>query len=153
MQYRFHSQFYSRVKFKFTVLTKVRRGNSGHFNFRSTVTKNGQTLGKLLAMYMYNQGLNLPTTLEARIQWMLLFLLQLWSGPNYPALPYTQSSCKGLKTESVSCMCPLFRPLFTLSVFLVTRPHPVDWTPSIGHYWWRHIIIWPRDPKVVCMCV
>ena len=39
---------------------KVGRGSSGHFNFRSTVTKNGQTLGKLLAMYI--QGLNLPTT-------------------------------------------------------------------------------------------
>ena len=41
-------------------LCKVGRGNSGHFNFRSTVTKNGQTLGKLLAMYI--QGLNRPTT-------------------------------------------------------------------------------------------
>ena len=41
-------------------LSKVGRGNSGHFNFRSTVTKNGRTLGKLLAMYI--QGLNLPTT-------------------------------------------------------------------------------------------
>ena len=54
-------QIYS-IATKFIYFCKVGRGNSGHFNFRSTVTKNGQTLaiGKLLAMYI--QGLNLPTT-------------------------------------------------------------------------------------------
>ena len=47
------------------------RGNSGHFNFRSTVTKNGQTLGKFLAMYI--QGTQPAyNSLEARIKRMLL---------------------------------------------------------------------------------
>ena len=44
------------------------------------------------------------------------------------------------------------RPLFTAKMFLVTHLHPVDWTASIGHYWWRHIIIWPHDPKVFNKC-
>jgi len=33
------------------------------------------------------------------------------------------------------------RPLLINFMFLVTRPHVILMAASIGHYWWRYVII------------